>query len=353
MAEGLVILDLNGCVEVYNAPAECLLGLPAGSLRVGQPFPDTPVRAAVDEIVEQARTEPPRGFAERLVPLVSGRLLKLNAARLPSVSGAVAGLLLTLHDAREADRLDAMRRDLAANVSHEVRTPLAAIRACSATLLGGALGDPERARRFVEMIEQHAERLARLVDDLSRLSDLEQGRIDVQRREVAVGQAVRAAVDACLARAQASGVSIEASVDAVPTVHADRDLLEEALVRLIDNAVQFTLRGGRVVVSALSADDGAECDGGTTSGWVCLRVADSGVGIPAADVARLSERFYRVDKARSRERGGCGLGLALVKHIVRAHGATMHIESEVDRGTTVTLLWPVFSGSAEDRVAAQ
>jgi two-component system phosphate regulon sensor histidine kinase PhoR len=353
MAEGLVILDLNGCVEVYNAPAECLLGLPAGSLRVGQPFPDTPVRAAVAEVVEQARTEPPRGFAERLVPLASGRLLKLNAARLPSPSGAAAGLLLTLHDAREAERLDAIRRDLAANVSHEVRTPLAAIRACSATLLGGALGDPERARRFVEMIEQHAERLARLVDDLSRLSDLEQGRIDVQRREVAVAQAVRAAVEACLERARSSGVAIELSVAApVPAVHADRDLLEEALVRLIENAVQFTLRGGRVMVSALPADGGVECGGGTAA-WVCLRVADSGVGIPAADVARLSERFYRVDKARSRERGGCGLGLALVKHIVRAHGATMHIESQVDRGTTVTLLWPAFGGSVQDRVAAQ
>ena len=295
------------------------------------------------------------GFHERLLACAPGRTVRLQATRLPAATpDALPSVLVTLRDERDAERLDAMRRDFVANVSHEVRTPLAAIRASSATLLGGALGDGARARHFVEVIEQNAERLAQLIDDLGRLSDLEHGTVEIQERPVLVAPLLSAAVDACLERALAAGVGVEVSVakDAV-AVRADGDLLKQALVMLVDNAVRYTPRGGRVAVSAAPCADGGEANG--EGAWVHFRVRDTGIGVPPTDLPRLSERFYRPGKSRSRERGGPGLGLALVKHIARTHGGSLQIESEVERGTTVTLRWPAIAVAStnEDRVAAQ
>jgi two-component system phosphate regulon sensor histidine kinase PhoR len=340
MVEGLLIFDFEGRVAVYNTSAESLLDLVPGSLRVGEQLPDTPARAIVQDLIQQAGGAAQPGFAEVAATLGNGRAVRLQATRLPPAAGSVPSVFMTVREAHEAERLETLRRDFVANVSHEVRTPLAAIRACSATLLGGALGDEERARRFVEVIEHHAERLAQLIDDLGRLSDLEQGRMDLHRRLVPVAGLLRAAVETCIERALAGGVGIDLAVpDDVPAARADGELLKQALVMLIDNAVRYTPRGGRVTVSAAAwvGGNGARGD----ERWLCLRVCDNGVGVPAADVPRLSERFYRPDKGRSRDSGGTGLGLALVKHIARAHGASMQIDSQVERGTTVTLRWPV------------
>jgi two-component system phosphate regulon sensor histidine kinase PhoR len=356
MVEGLVIFDLEGRVVVYNTSAESLLDLPSGSLRIGEPLPAGLVRAAVGELVAGVGGGTNGDFHERALRFQSGRSVRLQAARLPAAPpGTTPSVLVTMRDARDAERLDAMRRDFVANVSHELRTPLAAIRACSATLLGGALGDGARARHFVEVIEHHAERLAQLIDDLGRLSDLEQDRIDIQRRPLAVAPLLRAAVEACVERALAGGVGIDLAVaENAPAARADCELLRQALVMLIDNAVRYTPRGGRVAVSAAACLDAGNANG--DAAWVCFRVSDTGIGVPPTDLPRLSERFYRPDKGRSRDRGGPGLGLALVKHIARSHGAFLHIESEVERGTTVTLRWPagaVAADAGEDRVAAQ
>lgn len=353
--EGLVIFDLEGQVVVYNTSAESLLDLPSGSLRIGASLPGGPTRDAILDVVQRAGRAGQASVLEHALTLESGRGVRVQATRLPTAPGSLPAVLVTMRDARDSERLDAMRRDFVANVSHEVRTPLAAIRACSATLLGGALGDGTRARHFVEVIEHHAERLAQLIDDLGRLSDLEQDRIDIQRRPVAVAPLLRAAVEACVERALAGGVGIDLSVtEDAPAARADCELLRQALVMLIDNAVRYTPRGGRVAVSAAECLDAGDANG--EGAWVCFRVTDTGIGVPPTDLPRLSERFYRPDKGRSRDRGGSGLGLALVKHIARTHGASLQIESEVERGTTVTLRWPasaVAATASEDRVAAQ
>jgi two-component system phosphate regulon sensor histidine kinase PhoR len=355
MVEGLLIVDLEGRVAVYNTSAESLLDLPLGSLHIGAPLPECPPRAVIRDLVAQAGIAREPGFVERSLTLAAGRTVRLQATRLPPAQGSVPSVFLSIRDAHEAERLETLRRDFVANVSHEVRTPLAAIRACSSTLLGGALGDNERARRFVEVIEHHAERLAQLVDDLGRLSDLEEGRMDLRCRLVPVEGVLRAAVEGCVERALAAGVAIDLSVaDDVPAAQADGELLKQAVAMLIDNAVRYTQRGGRVAVSAATWVGNHAARGDTS--WICLRVCDTGVGVPASELPRLSERFYRPDKGRSRERGGSGLGLALVKHIARAHGASMQIDSEMDRGTTVTLRWPAAAeglATPEDRAAAQ
>lgn len=343
MVEGLVILDLEGRVVVYNPAAESLLDLPPGTLHVGAELPIEPVL----ELMREADRDALPIVHEHCVTLDSGRIVALQATRLPASAGGQPSVLVTIRDGRAAEQLAAMRRAFVANVAHEVRTPLSAIRACSATLLGGALGDGSRARHFVEMIDHNAARLAQLIDDLGRLSDLEQGDVEIDRQPIAVAPLLRGAAETCRERALSAGVAIDLSVaDGTAPVRADAELLRQALVMLIDNGVRYTPRGGRIAVSAASSDDG----------WVSLCVRDTGKGVRSDDVPRLSERFYRPDTGRSRDRGGSGLGLALVKHIARAHGASLHIESELDRGTAVTLRWPAAAEGAaaeHDRAAAQ
>jgi two-component system phosphate regulon sensor histidine kinase PhoR len=329
MADGLLVVDDQGCIVVYNRPAEDLLALPVGTLAVGRRLLDLARLPKLQELLEQAT------FDESLLEVAPRRFVRVHVTRVPS-AGTPPMILVAVRNAQDAERLQSMRREFVANVAHEVRTPLAAIRGYSATLLAGALSDDERARHFVEVIEQHAERLGQLVDDLGTLADLEQGDVELQRAAVDVGGVVDAAVNVCRAQALRCGVSLQSSVAySTPQVNADRDLLEQALVRLIANAIRYTPSGGNVSVAANCAPE--QAGPGT---WVRFSVVDTGVGVPTPDLERLGERFYRVDKGRSRARGGCGLGLAVVKHIVYAHGGTMAIASELQRGTAVTLYWP-------------
>jgi two-component system phosphate regulon sensor histidine kinase PhoR len=211
-------------------------------------------------------------------------------------------------------------------------------------LLGGAIDDPQRARHFLGIIERHAERLGRLVNDLLTLSDLELGRTELRRTAVAAADVVRAAFEVLHGRAEQVGVTLVEEIEpGMPALDADQDRLEQALLNLVDNSLKYTPRGGHVVVRAraLSPREVPEVlRRGDSAGFCELVVADTGVGVPAADLPRLTERFYRVDKARSRQLGGTGLGLAIVKHIVQAHGGALQIESELNRGTSVRLVLP-------------
>lgn len=337
MADGILVVDGDCRIVVYNRPAEELLGLPDGRLTVGARLDDVaPLPGLLTAVAERLAASGPT--REQVIEIGVSRTVYADLTLLPpGAQGARAGVLVLLHVPHETERLQSMRRDFIANVSHEVRTPLAAIRACSATLLGGALGDGARARRFVEVIEQHAARLGQLLDDLGCLADLEQGDLRLHRRALAIGPAVDAAVQVCRERAVTSGIALESSVDAMtPALDGDRDLLDQVLLRLIDNALRYTPRGGRVSVSAAATP----APSGEGPSWGCVTVVDTGVGIAAEDVSRLSERFYRPDKGRARELGGSGLGLAVVKHIVRAHGGLMEIASGLHQGTAVTLVWP-------------
>jgi len=334
-ADGLLVIGDDGRVLVYNRPAEVLLGLPLGTLAIGTalrevaPLPG--LMAAIDSHLHGS------GAAhDHVVEIGPHQTVHAELVLLPR-AGEPPSLLVLIRDMRDGERLQSMRRDFIANVSHEIRTPLAAIRACSATLLGGALDDQARARQFVTIIDQHAARLGQLVDDLACLGDLEGSDVALQRRSLDVGRAIDAAVRSRREQAANAGIAVRVSVAPdVPALDGDRDLFEQVLLRLIDNALRYTPSGGQVVLSA-GPTPGPD---GTGTAWVHLAVTDTGVGISAGDVSRLSERFYRPDKGRSRDLGGSGLGLALVKHIVRAHGALMEIASAPRQGTAVTIIWP-------------
>jgi len=257
------------------------------------------------------------------------RLVEAHATAV-AITPAGPGVLLVLHDITELRRLERVRTEFVANVSHELRTPLTSIRGYLETLLDGALEEPVNARRFLEIAHTHAERLSRLVDDLLQLSDIETGKV-ILKPDALVLQHV--AADIVMMFEQRALQKHLALVNAVPSdlrVQADGDRLTQIVVNLVDNAVKYTPEGGRVTLGATRG----------LSGFVTIWVDDTGIGIPSTDLPRITERFYRVDKARSRELGGTGLGLAIVKHLVQAHGGELWLESELGKGTTVYFSLP-------------
>ncbi|MBI5596043.1 MAG: hypothetical protein HY928_08140 [Elusimicrobia bacterium] len=234
----------------------------------------------------------------------------------------------------ELKRLSEVRREFVANVSHELRTPLASIKAYAETLSQGALEDAENRAGFVAEIEAAADRMANLVDDLLNLAALESGRRPPVFAPLALGKAAAEVVAVLMPLAGRKSVVLRLEpFHDIPPVRADREMVKRVFVNLIENAIKYS--GDRGVVRV-----GAEASGDMVTAWV----SDNGPGIPAESLPRLFERFYRVDKARSRELGGTGLGLAIVKHIVDVHGGTASAESVVGEGSTFRFTLPVHRG---------
>ena len=239
------------------------------------------------------------------------------------------GAIALLHDITDLDRLERVRKDFVANVSHEIRTPLTAIGGYAETLLDGALDDPANSRRFVEIIQSHAVRLSRIASDLLVLSELDAGQEQAPPAPVSIDAALDAALLAVESEARERGVRLVRGPVADFHVTGHRLRLEQALINLLDNAVKFNRPGGEVVVEA-----------GRLNGRGRIVVADTGIGIPSEDLPRIFERFYRVDKARSREVGGTGLGLSIVKHVVENMGGSVSAASQLGKGSTFTLVLP-------------
>ncbi len=235
-----------------------------------------------------------------------------------------AGAVVVLHEITEIRRLEQIRKDFVANVSHELRTPLTAIQGFAETLLNGGLEDQENNRRFVEIIRNHASRLARLTNDLLELSKIEAGKLPIHLQSVDASDLIAPIIELAQNVAQKKGVALNfiPTPDGLSRFQGDVGLLREVLRNLLDNAIQYTPANGRVEVRA-------ERNG--TS--IVFTVADTGIGIPQSEHNRIFERFYRVDAARSREAGGTGLGLAIAKHIVEAHGGQIWVESKIGTGS--------------------
>ena len=332
MVEGVTAVDARDHIVLMNEPARALFEVGAGRGE-RKPLLEVIRNVELHALLGEARRAEKHAVASRELRLPGAvpRIVQANAV--PLVLGADdVGVVVVLHDVSELRRLETVRTEFVANVSHELRTPLTAIRGYLETLLGGGLEEDEaQARRFLEIVFRHTERLGRLLDDLTELSNIELGRVRLELRPVAVGDVVESVLAIMRQRAEARRVALVAALPPdLPLVTADHDRLEQILINLVDNAVKYTGEGGRVTVSGRHVDEAVE-----------LAVTDTGIGIPPTDLPRITERFYRVDKARSRELGGTGLGLAIVKHLVIAHRGELVIESEPGRGTTVRFTVPV------------
>jgi len=330
MVEGVIALDSRGRVLLMNPGARAIFDV-RGHPVEGRPLPDVIRQKAVFDLVEACRACGPGESCRREVEIGPpiNRTLEAHVAPVRFGPNGI-GSLLVLHDITALRRLEQVRTEFVANVSHELRNPLTAIKGYLETLLDGALDEPRATRRFLEIAHAHANRLGRLVDDLLELSAIETGRV-ILRPVPLVLQGVASEVLATFAnRAAQKHLTVLNRVPSDLRGRADRDRLVQILVNLVDNAVKYTPEGGQVTLGAASGPGDV----------VQLWVADTGIGIPASDLPRVTERFYRVDKARSRELGGTGLGLAIVKHLVQAHGGELRIESELGRGTTVRFTLP-------------
>ncbi len=251
------------------------------------------------------------------------------------------GAVLVVLDITEIRRLERVRRDLVANVSHEIRTPLTAIQGFAETLLRGALDEPENKGRFVEIIRDHASRLARLTEDLLKLSRIEAGKLELELSPISLKAVIEQCADTARLRAleKRQTLSVEVS-EPPPLALADFHSLLDVLQNLLDNAIQYTPEDGHIEIRATVQK--AE---GTDGNEVRIAVRDDGIGIPAASHDRIFERFYRVDAARSRKVGGTGLGLSIAKHLVEAMGGCIELESQLGKGSTFTVVLPKFQSS--------
>jgi len=359
MAEGLLVIDGRGRISLVNPAAEVLLGLKK-EIALGQ----TPLEAVrsheLDDLLKAGTREQGGASAEITLVYPRRRILAGTAVAMRDASGAVQGTVLALRDITQLKRLEEARMEFVANVSHELRTPLTAIRGYAETLLlEGGLEDREESRKFLEIIHRHAERLGRLLNDLLDLSNIELERTPLSIRPLAAAEVTRHAAAILLPQAEQKAIRLVITVpDDLPPILADRDRLVQILVNLIDNAVKYTPEGGNVTIAARRVEasssqlvDSARPIHGSTDQpihenmrLVEIVVEDTGIGIPEKDLPRITERFYRVDRARSRELGGTGLGLAIAKHLVQAHHGALSIESELGRGTRVRFTLPAVTG---------
>jgi len=330
MVEGVVAVDGHDAILLMNERARAIFQLDR-SRGEHKPFLEVVRNADLHAILRESRIAGEGAAVRRELRLSTPveRFLRVSAVPLRLDRDEV-GAVMVLHDVTELRRLEQVRTEFVANVSHELRTPLTAIQGYLETLLGGALEEPHNARAFLEIVFRHTERLGRLLADLTDLSNIELGRTVLRREPIVVSDVVDSTLAIIAPRGEAGGVTITADLPAdLPRVLADHDRLAQILINLADNAVKYTPRGGRVTLTGRARETIVE-----------VAVSDTGIGIPPADLPRITERFYRVDRARSRELGGTGLGLAIVKHLVLAHGGELTIESESGIGTTVRFTLP-------------
>jgi signal transduction histidine kinase len=314
MEDGVLLFDQDGSVVYQNDRARQLL---SGGLDSAKGLAQPALRELAARVASGETPEP--------VEVIAGPIPRTLLASARPISEDQT--LLVLRDVTQARMTDAVRRDFVANASHELKTPVASIRALAETLAAAASSDPDEVPRFAAQLEREAIRLSRIVSDLLDLSRLEAE--EVSRGEVRLDRVVAEEMRRMERRAEEAGLALQSRLEEPVLVRLSVRDLSLLARNLLENAVQYTRRGGRIEVSV-----------GTENGTAVLVVRDTGIGIPGREQARVFERFYRVDRARSRETGGTGLGLSIVKHIVENHGGTVRVQSELGLGSTFTVRLP-------------
>jgi two-component system phosphate regulon sensor histidine kinase PhoR len=327
MAEGVVVINAEQRVLFLNEAGSRMLNCVLDEC-TGRPLWELVRHRQLLEAVEIAFKE---GSVACELEWTSGdpKVYSLHGTRLPGEP--LQGAVLVLHDITHVRRLERIRQDFVANVSHELKTPLAAIKATVETLLDGAIDDPDHNVQFLTRVHENAERLHLLVQDLLTLSRIESGEEHIEPVPLVVAPLIQSCISRQEDRAKAKNLTLRQEPPEEPvTAMADEEALAQILDNLVDNAIKYTPPGGTITLRWFPSED-----------WVVIQVEDTGVGIPEKDLGRIFERFYRVDKARSRELGGTGLGLSIVKHLVQALGGSVQATSQLGAGSTFTVRLPL------------
>ncbi|QTA80848.1 Two component system response regulator/histidine kinase, PAS domain-containing [Desulfonema limicola] len=330
MSEGVIAVD----------PDERVININQAAARMFHKVPDKLVGKTIQEVIrnpqlhrfikESLSGEEPEE-KDIIFYLDEEYILNTHSSTLCGAKGEHMGILVVFHDVTRLRRLENMRRDFAANVSHEIKTPLTAIKGFVETLNSGAIDQPDEARRFLEIIDKHANRLTAIIDDLMKLSEIEQkGQISLEQAEIL--PVIKNAVEMCQINADRKNIKIMLECNEKLTANINAPFFEQAVVNLADNAIKYSPEHSIVNISAEKSDS-----------RLIIKFKDQGIGIPKNHLPRLFERFYRVDKSRSRKQGGTGLGLAIVKHIIQAHGGTITAHSTIGQGSVFEIQLPKYT----------
>jgi two-component system phosphate regulon sensor histidine kinase PhoR len=329
MEEGVLILDLNGRIKKMNGAMGATLAHAFPS-DVGKHYLEVFRDPELNELIQATLTDK-KGHRRSFSPLGQpGKTFQVQSSLVNYAQNGAEGIIMVFHDVTDLKRLERVRQDFVANVSHELRTPLTAIKGYVEALRDGGLQDPVQAEHFLQVIQRHSERMDKIVSDLLLLSEMESADHVLQSETVHLPELIRTAVETLRPLAQGKNQTLRVEpLKGLPALRADSQKIHQVLTNLLHNAISYTPEGGSITVEARSVPVGVE-----------LSVIDNGIGIPPDDLPRIFERFYRVDKGRSRELGGTGLGLSIVKHIVEAHGGEVRVESKPGKGSRFTFFLP-------------
>ncbi|PNT91633.1 two-component system histidine kinase PnpS [Clostridium thermosuccinogenes] len=326
MTDGIIAFNIKGEIIHINPAAKVMLGENELSMNFNEFSDKYGLNISLEDIIYlQIST------AEEKSVFINDKYIRIYFATFTDDNKKAEGVIAVLQDVTEMQKLDNMRKEFVANVSHEMRTPLTSIKSYAETLLDGAYKDSETAVKFLTVINSEADRMTRLVKDLLQLSRLDNHQMQWNMQQFSFTELVRNSIVKLQIEAENKNQKIESYIMGdIPEIKGDRDRIEQVVLNILTNAIKYTPEGGKITVyvSRIFND-------------VTLKVADTGIGIPRKDLSRIFERFYRVDKARSREMGGTGLGLSIAKEIVEAHGGTITAESELGKGTEITVKLPI------------
>ena len=338
MVEGVMVLDHRGHILQMNPALERMFGISRVEAR-GRPCAELFRHQQLNDLVTTILRSHTLHEDEIVLPL-TGRCLQIEASPAGGERENEACVVLVFHDITELRRLEKIRKDFVANVSHELRTPLTSIKGYVEALLDGAKDDPVTSTKFLDIIVKQSDRLNLIIEDLLELSKIESGRVSLKEEPLVLRSVIDRTMSMIKPIAEKKRHRLIAVIDpSLPAVAGDEDRLVQVLTNLLDNAIKYTPAGGTITIAAKASPSAEHAE--QPSGSIDLSVADTGIGIPEQDRPRVFERFYRVDKARSRELGGTGLGLAIVKHIVEGHGGQVWVEANYPQGSRFMVRLPL------------